>query len=163
MPGLIYPPPLPVRHWNLVLGGHFPTPLALWAGHYTAGRLAFPKWGHIDEISDYPANRILFVDYDSFNDSRLTVLHINSTFRAMGMPEGYTALRINRSRRGLHVAIILKTSVTPIERVAMEAILGDDSMRAAMNFARARNVHRMPKFWRQRWNILYDYKLTVRP
>jgi len=122
--------------------------------------LSFPKWGHIDEISNYPANRALFIDTDSLDTARLTILRINSKFRAMGLPEGYSAIRFNRSKRGWHTVILLRKAISPVERVAMESILGDDPMRAAMNLARARNEKRMPRYWKQRWNIFYDYKLT---
>lgn len=84
---------------------------------------------------------------------------INATFRAVGLT--YLALRINETKRGFHYAFFLKRPVTPTERVALEAILGDDPMRAAMNFARARNADKMDKFWQQRWNILYDWKVEV--
>jgi len=134
--------------------------MKVWATHYVAQQLRFDKWGHIDGISDYPVNRCLFIDTDSINSERLTILRINSIFRALGMSQGYTAIRFNRSRRGWHTVILLKKSLSCIERVALEAILGDDPMRAAMNFARAKNAHRMPRFWKQRWNIFYDYKVT---
>lgn len=135
--------------------------MKVWATHYAERTLRFEKWGHIDAISDYPANRALFIDTDSLDSARLTILRINSTFRAMGLPEGYTAIRFNRSKRGWHTVILLKKGISAVERVTMESILGDDSMRAAMNLARARNVHRMPKFWKQRWNIFYDYKVVT--
>lgn len=77
------------------------------------------------------------------------------------MHKGYTAIRFNRSKRGWHTAILLALPVSPVDRVALEAILGDDPMRAAMNYARAKNAYRMPKYWKQRWNIFYDYKLAV--
>lgn len=78
----------------------------------------------------------------------------------MGIHVGYAAIRYSRSKRGWHVAIMLRHGVSAMQRVAMEAILGDDPMRAAMNLARAENAHRMPKFWQQRWNIFYDYKMV---
>lgn len=77
--------------------------------------------------------------------------------RSMGIK--YRALRISRTRRGWHFVYLLEEKLSPSERVAAESILGDDPMRAAMNFARARNEKRMPKFWKQRWNIFYDYKV----
>lgn len=67
-------------------------------------------------------------------------------------------MRINRTKRGWHYVFLLSESISPSERVAAEAILGDDPMRAAMNFARARNHKQMPKYWRHRWNILYNGK-----
>lgn len=71
----------------------------------------------------------------------------------------YSACRFSRSLRGWHIAFLLVAKLSGIERVCAESILGDDNFRSAMNFARARNAHRMPKFWKQRWNIFYDYKL----
>jgi hypothetical protein len=89
----------------------------------------------------------------------LSVPRINSLFRALGL--SYEALRYNRSKRGWHMVALLAEQLTPVERVAAEAILGDDPMRAAMNFLRARNVAKMPPFWRQRWNILYETKIET--
>lgn len=128
-------------------------------GLYTQGLLRFEKFGHIDEISNLHASQALFVDYDTVNEPRIEISRINSAFRAMGIPQGYLAIRYSRSRRGWHIAILLKNELSPTERVTAESILGDDPMRAAMNFARARNEKRMPKFWKQRWNIFYDYKV----
>jgi hypothetical protein len=71
----------------------------------------------------------------------------------------YKAISYGRTKRGWHIGILHSSNLRPVERVALEAILGDDPMRAAMNFARARNEKRMPKFWKQRWNIFYSYKL----
>lgn len=134
-------------------------PLTLWAALYTAGLLHFNKWGHIDQISNIPANKALFIDFDTVNEPRIEIPRINSAFRAMGFSKGYSAIRYSRSKRGWHIAAIVQTHLSPAERVAAESILGDDPMRAAMNFARARNEKHMPKFWKQRWNIFYDYKL----
>lgn len=127
--------------------------------HYTAGQLVFSKWGHIDKISNFSAKNTLFVDIDSKQSPYLAIPKINSLFRVMGLR--YSAVRYSRSLRGWHVAFLLNESLTPTERVTIECILGDDRFRAAMNFARARNEKRMPKFWKQRWNILYDYKVKA--
>jgi hypothetical protein len=124
---------------------------------YTAGLLRFEKWGHIDAISNYSVRRTLFVDIDTKQRTPRLLPNFNSAFREMGI--SYTALRISRSKRGWHYAFVLAESLTSTERVAAESILGDDKHRSAMNFARARNEKFMPKFWKQRWNIFYDYKL----
>lgn len=47
------------------------------------------------------------------------------------------------------------------ELIALQSILGDDPMRSALNLMRERNMKGVPKFWRMRSNILYDYKVTV--
>lgn len=154
-----YPPPLLRPRWNPGLGGHFETPLARWVELYTQGWLRFEKWGHLDNISNYPVENALFIDYDGERLPRCAQINkINSAFRAAGL--SYMALRITKTARGWHYAFITKSPLVAMARVAMEAILGDDPMRAAMNFARARNADRMPPYWRQRWNILYDWKVT---
>jgi len=71
------------------------------------------------------------------------------------------AWRVTRTRRGWHYVFLLREAISPIERVAIEAILGDDPMRAAMNLARARNALQMDRFWSQRFDILYDWKMEV--
>jgi hypothetical protein len=136
-----------------------PTP---WGELYSAGLLAFKKFGHIDPISNIDYRYALFIDYDRKQlPKRLTIPKIHSAFRAMGFSGGYRAIRYSRTHRGWHIAIMLRKPVSATQRVAMEAIIGDDPMRAAMNFARARNIHRMPLFWKQRWNIFYDYKIAL--
>jgi hypothetical protein len=127
--------------------------------HFTAAQLVFNKWGHIDRISNYPAGFALFVDIDSHTSTKLRIPKINSLFRSAGIQSGYSNVRYSRTKRGWHIVFLLDEKLTPVERVALESILGDDRMRASMNFARARNQSKMPKYWKQRWNILYDYKL----
>jgi hypothetical protein len=103
----------------------------------------------------------VFVDIDSHSASSLSVFKLNSLFRACGLSNGYRALRYSRTKRGWHIVALLHEKLTPIERVCLESILGDDGMRASMNFARARNDYRTPQYWKQRRNILFDYKVQT--
>lgn len=131
-------------------------PLIHLATLFQQGLLRFEKFGHIDDISNHPEGRALFVDFD-FPSKAIAVPTLNSILRITGLHS--TAVRYSRSKRGWHVVVLLKEKLTRMERVAMENILGDDPMRGALNFTRAR-ANISSRFWRQRWNILYDFKVT---
>lgn len=70
--------------------------------------------------------------------------------------------RYDRTRHGWHVVIALSGTITPLECVAMQAVLGSDPRREAYNVVRARAVARgdVPAFWRTRWNVLYRQHWT---
>lgn len=142
--------------YNLILGGHFKTQLTHLETLFHQGLLRFEKFGHIDKISNHPEGNALFVDFD-YPSKAITVRKMHSLFRITGLHPH--AICYSRSKRGWHVVALIMEKLNRMERVAMENILGDDSMRGALNFSRAR-VPIINKFWRQRWNILYDYKVT---
>lgn len=52
-------------------------------------------------------------------------------------------------------------ALTPSECVAIQAVLGSDLAREAMNCRRAISlrVHKHSSFWKRRWNILFQEKL----
>ena len=102
---------------------------------------------------------MLFIDFDRHNDRRISIPKINATLRAAGIQ--YRAIRFSRSRRGWHIAIVLRRMVTAYERIALEAMLGDDPMRVAMNYARAKNFRSAPEYWRQRSDIFYSRKYEL--
>ena len=71
---------------------------------------------------------------------------------------------------GWHLKIRLDPTPSPIEAVALQAILGSDPLRESCNLQRAREVeswardaeeggseigHAAATFWRERWNVLY--------
>jgi hypothetical protein len=60
-----------------------------------------------------------------------------------------------RTARGWHVVIGLSISITPIETVALQAILGSDPRRESLNLMRVLYGGGSDK----RWNILYKRKL----
>lgn len=62
-----------------------------------------------------------------------------------------------RSQRGgLHVMIQVRNNVSPVRMVAMQACLGSDPIREAINLVRVNGLTRSPRFWRGRWNVLYE-------
>jgi hypothetical protein len=69
------------------------------------------------------------------------------------------ALSETRSPGGYGWHVVLQVSPrprTPMEVVALEAVLGGDSWRSAMQVARARAFPRCPRFMRDAWNVLYQ-------
>jgi hypothetical protein len=72
-----------------------------------------------------------------------------------------SAVCYKRTRRGWHVAIVFLEEFTPIELISLQAILGSDPMREALNFMRLYHGKKrdIPLFWRNRSNILYEKKL----
>ena len=60
--------------------------------------------------------------------------------------------------------IRLTRALAPAETVAVQALLGSDSRREALNLMRAMSVSRRDPgaFWRRRWNLLFSYKLQDR-
>lgn len=56
--------------------------------------------------------------------------------------------------------VILREKLEPMALVAMQAILGSDPMREALNWVRASDPKQLRGHWAQRWNILYDRKIS---
>lgn len=119
--------------------------------------MKFEKFGHIDSISDLPEGTVALMDYDSGSCPR--IMQLNSICRILGIE--YSSLMLHRTRRGWHLAIAISGRFKRVELIALQAILGSDPMREAMNLARVRQIEAFgaPKYWLQRHNILYDYKL----
>lgn len=61
------------------------------------------------------------------------------------------------SGRGWHVELDVAPTPTPLEVVALQAILGSDRGREACNLHRARMIvgGRVRGWWAERWNVLY--------
>lgn len=65
-------------------------------------------------------------------------------------------MRIDRTRHGYHVVILVPRRVAAVSVVALQAILGSDPKRESFNLVRARNLRAVSPFWRrERWNVLY--------
>lgn len=63
-----------------------------------------------------------------------------------------------RSKSGAGYHIVLSVDPRPrtaAEVVALQAILGSDPNREACNLLRSRRWSKLPRFWRDRWNVLY--------
>lgn len=76
---------------------------------------------------------------------------------------GYRPLWLRQERsgsgKGWHLIVETKPEIkTPMEVVALQAILGSDPWREACNVQRVRNLDRVPRAWRERdrWNVLYE-------
>jgi hypothetical protein len=65
------------------------------------------------------------------------------------------AVRIDRTRHGYHVVVGIRQRLTPPVIVAAQAILWSDWRRETFNLMRVSALHSAPKFWRDRWNVLY--------
>jgi hypothetical protein len=122
------------------------------------GALNFEKFGQIDRVSDFPQGYALFMDCDTKNPDRLPQpAFIRWILTIIGIQSSSIVYR--ETKRGFHVIIRILEKLEPVELVAVQAILGDDPMRAALNLMRARQSEIMDDYWRTRWNILYDHKV----
>lgn len=115
-------------------------------------------WGTVAEIDVLGSPQVLLLDYDT-PSSLPSLKTFLSTLRVIGIKARWFAYR--RTRKGWHVEIGIKASLTPPETVAAQAVLGSDIRREAMNLCRviSLRVHKHSPFWRKRWNILFLKKL----
>lgn len=61
------------------------------------------------------------------------------------------------SGKGWHLVLsVLPRPATPMEVVALQAVLGGDLWREAMQVSRARAFPKCPRFMRDAWNVLYQ-------
>lgn len=65
------------------------------------------------------------------------------------------AMYVARTKNGWHVAIQVSETLSPAQVVAVQAICGSDWRREAFCLNKTRKLHRCPRFWRDRWNVLY--------
>jgi hypothetical protein len=143
---------------NQDLGGSFKTRSLALRHSLRLAELRFERFGKIDIVSDLPIGTVALLDFDDKKPERMHVNEINSIFRVVGLR--YSCIRFDRTTRGWHVVCYLTKTLSDIELIALQSILGDDHMRSALNFMRYRQMKgkRVPKFWRQRSNILYSEK-----
>ncbi len=66
------------------------------------------------------------------------------------------AIRYDRTRRGWHIIVGVRTRVPPALIVAAQAIWGSDKRREMFNVMRVQNLANVPRFWRSRFNVLYQ-------
>lgn len=72
------------------------------------------------------------------------------------------AVRIDRTRHGYHVVVGIRNRLTPATIVAAQAILFSDWRREVFNLLRVSKLNDAPKFWRDRWNVLYSRHVKPR-
>ena len=144
---------------NLALGGHFQMRLSRLRHTLKRAALTFDKFGEIDgDAHSLPATSTLFVDIDTAG-SVPCIPWLHSVCRVIGLSP--RCICYHRTRRGWHIIIVFRERFTELERICLQSILGDDSMRASLNFMRYWHSKgkQIPKFWRERSNILYKRKL----
>lgn len=66
-------------------------------------------------------------------------------------------IQYDRTRRGWHVLIAWARALTPLEQVAIQAVLGSDYQREIYNLARVMSGRAVDN---PAWNILFERKLT---
>ena len=66
-----------------------------------------------------------------------------------------TLVRIDRTRHGYHVVIVVRQRVAFTRVILLQAVLGSDWKRELFNSRRACAWRRVPAFWRDRANVLY--------
>lgn len=82
---------------------------------------------------------------------RLRRLLVRAGYKVLSL-----GIRQSPSGRGWHVRIRVSPHPrTPLEVIALQAILGSDPKREAMNLVRARVFWRTPAFARSWFNVLY--------
>lgn len=65
-------------------------------------------------------------------------------------------MQYDRTRRGWHVIVTTGRQIAPPLVLAAQAIWGSDRRREMHNLGRVQNLRHVPKFWRSRWNVLYE-------
>jgi hypothetical protein len=64
--------------------------------------------------------------------------------------------RRSPSGSGWHLVLtVVPEPQSPVEVVALQAILGSDPLREACNLHRANMFPTVSPFWQDRWNVLY--------
>lgn len=114
----------------------------------------FRPWGELKEKSN--ANTI-FVDCDRAIPPALR--DVWRTLRLAGVLCRW--VRYDRTRRGWHIVIRVRESLSPLACVALQCVLGSDLEREKFNLGRVMSDAKRPqgKFARARWNILYRAKV----
>lgn len=95
---------------------------------------------------------LLYLDFDGPTPTNL-IPFITECCRHWRWP--IEAIRYDRTRRGFHVIVGVRKRIPPARIVAAQAILGSDPRREMHNLNRVQTLHRMPTYWRGRWNVLY--------
>jgi hypothetical protein len=122
------------------------------ASYFENGQIYFKRWGKLKQTAQA---KLTLLDFDFPRAPRVrpffAVAHILS--------EHIEWIRYDRTRRGWHVIIKWKRKFEPLATVALQAVLGSDGRREALNLKRVLSVPEGPGNAKKKWNLLYDYKL----
>lgn len=102
--------------------------------------------------------RVLTCDYDGRRPP--SIVEIRSLMNRLGVRVEW--LRFDRTRRGWHMIVRLRLTLSPAERICFEALLGSDLHRCALDLMREMAVRRgrFSNFWRRRTSLLFERKLA---
>jgi hypothetical protein len=114
--------------------------------------VTFKKFGLVKEYSD---ERLLLLDFDDGGRAP-TLDRLYSVTRTCGLKVEW--VRQDRTVHGWHMVVRLRQPLQPWQTLALQAILGSDWRREAMNWARLAANPSHPAALR-RWNILYEEKV----
>ena len=115
---------------------------------------SFGAAGIMEEFSD---EFTIMLDYDRKRTPRL--LFLFSLFRMCKLRTLF--VRDDKTKKGWHRTIKLSSPLPRLAIIAIQALLGSDSRREALNLMRVMRTLRggMSDFQSRRWNILYASKL----
>lgn len=115
---------------------------------------------HYGVVEETARPNVLMLDFDFRRVPRVRPFW--AVLRVVGLVPRW--IRTDRTRRGWHVLIGLNQNLQPAEIVALQAILGSDDRREALNIMRVIAIRKRDPgpFWRNRWNLLFSRKLQDR-
>jgi len=138
------------------------------AGAKAINRTPGPRWRSGSDSREWKLYRFgvvrvvggkrdIFLDFDHHRIPRLYPLW--RLCRLVGVVPVF--IESFRTRKGWHVWIKLRESLTNAERVAFQACAGSDVRREELNLMRVVAIRRSDpgSFWRNRWNLLFTFKL----
>lgn len=102
---------------------------------------------------------MVYIDVDRAACPRVVDLY--AIFRVIHVRPVWICFR--RTRRGWHAIVRLRDRLQSAEIIALQACCGSDPRRETLNLMRVLSIRRAPirnRFWRRRWNLLYQGKLT---
>lgn len=85
-----------------------------------------------------------------------------SRIRSMGPAVSVSCVSYAPTKKGWHIVVEVYQKLTPPEIIALQAILGSDRKREALNLGRwfGMKSKTVPEFWRDRWNLLFNKKIV---
>lgn len=90
-----------------------------------------------------------------FDTHRICTIDIGRKLRDLGLRVRWIRLEFSKSGN-YHLVIAIRGQLEHFGIVAAQSILGSHPQREIYNFLRVSKLTRVPKFWRSRWNRLYD-------
>ena len=116
--------------------------------------LTFTRFGRVEEYAD---NKKTLIDFDE-GLAKLREFDMRLPHVCRVIHNKPIWIRYDKTRHGWHIIILWRKTMLPWSILALQAILGSDWRREAMNWARLASG-RTDAFAMKRWNILYSKKL----